>query len=132
MSIPVDAETIAEALGARRYGDSWRCPCPVCGERNQTKFKIAEGDTGPLVYCFAGCDFRAIRAELKRRGLWPDERPASRAEARRRDSQREIAKARRDIEHFKRIQASIYEPSDAEYRAWDRARAVLARHGVER
>lgn len=72
----VSAEQIAHGLGARRYGNSWRCPCPVCGESNDSKFKISEGDKGPLVYCFAGCDFRTLVAELESRGLWErSERP---------------------------------------------------------
>lgn len=73
----ISAEQIAEGLGARRYGNSWRCPCPVCGENNQSKFKISEGNKGPLVYCFAGCDFRTVVAELEERGLWEKtEKPA--------------------------------------------------------
>ena len=72
----ISAEQIAEGLGARRYGNSWRCPCPVCGEKNQSKFKISEGNKGPLVHCFAGCDFRTVAAELESRGLWErSERP---------------------------------------------------------
>lgn len=67
------AQRIADGLGAKRFGNSWRCPCPVCGEKNESKFKIAEGDKGPLVYCFAGCEFRDIVRELKAQGLWEDD-----------------------------------------------------------
>lgn len=68
----LSAEQIAEGLGAKRYGKVWRCACPVCGERNDSKFVISQGDKGPLIHCFAGCSFRTLVEELKQRGLWDD------------------------------------------------------------
>ncbi|HKK06203.1 MAG TPA: hypothetical protein VKA50_10185 [Gammaproteobacteria bacterium] len=133
----ITAERIAEGLGAKRYGASWRCPCPVCGEKNESKFKISEGDRGPLVYCFAGCDFRTLVAELKQRGLWDDwgrQKPKG-------PPPRKVEWARwviaifegnqRDGRYAGNGQYEPWQPSHADRQEYRKARAVLkeAREG---
>jgi hypothetical protein len=61
------AADIAHALGdARREGRGWCCRCPLHGERSLS-LRDGEGDR-LLVWCFGGCDSRAVLAELRRRG----------------------------------------------------------------
>lgn len=69
----MDAETIAAALGGKKYGNSYRSACPVCGGSDKsTKFTMTDAGGRVLVYCHAGCPFADIAAELRSRGLWPD------------------------------------------------------------
>ena len=77
----IDAETIATALGGRRYGKGYRSPCPVCGgSEKSTKFTMRDASDRVLVYCHAGCQFTDITAELRSRGLWPDSTPEQKQE----------------------------------------------------
>src|SRR5579883_1516107 len=97
----MSAAAIAAALGdARREGRGWRCRCPVHGGGS---LALADGASGRLlVRCWAGCDSRAVLAELRRLGLLDGGSPAPlaadeierqrAAEARRRE--RGIATAR--------------------------------------
>ena len=72
----IDAQTIAEALGGRHYGNSYRSPCPVCGGSDKsTKFTMTDASDRVLVHCHAGCQFADIVSELRSRGLWPDASP---------------------------------------------------------
>ena len=58
---------IAAALGGRREGREWRCPCPLHGGRS---FAIRDGEGGRLlVRCWGGCDSVAVLTELRRIGL---------------------------------------------------------------
>ncbi len=62
------AEVIAEALGLKRSGHTWRGPCPLHGG---TSFTLSEGRDGrPLWTCWSGCDRADILEELRSRGLW--------------------------------------------------------------
>src|SRR5215472_7429205 len=63
----VTAEEIAAALGGKRQGRQWRCPCPIHGGRSLV---VTDGHCGKvLLHCFGGCDWREVFAELRRRGL---------------------------------------------------------------
>jgi hypothetical protein len=69
------AETIANALEGKRYGDGWRSACPVHGGDSGSSFSIRESADGKvLLHCFAGCDQTAVIDALRSRGLWPDHR----------------------------------------------------------
>ena len=69
----IDAKTIADALGGKRYGNGYRSSCPVCGGSDKsTKFIMKDHGDRVLIHCFAGCDFIDVAAELRRRGLWPE------------------------------------------------------------
>ncbi len=62
------AEVIAEALGLKRSGHTWRGPCPLHGG---SSFTLSEGRDGrPLWTCWSGCDRADILEELRSRGLW--------------------------------------------------------------
>ena len=77
----MDAQTISEALDGRRYGKGYRSACPVCGGSDKsTKFTMTDTGDRVLVYCFSGCSFTDIVAELRSRGLWPDASPEQKAE----------------------------------------------------
>lgn len=69
MSYATAAE-IAKALGARRSGRGWMACCPAHDDRSPS-FSISDAGQGrPLVYCFSGCDQRAVIGALRARGLW--------------------------------------------------------------
>jgi len=66
----VSAEAIADSLGLKRHGQNWRGACPCCGGSNRSgKFSLAEGRSGPIWQCFAGCQGDDIADELRQRGL---------------------------------------------------------------
>jgi hypothetical protein len=85
------AADIARALGgAHRYGQWWRCRCPIHASSGPT-LALDDGDRGLVVHCHAGRCRADILAELGRRGLTADHgeaRPISDPEAgtRRRDA----------------------------------------------
>jgi putative DNA primase/helicase len=61
------ATEIAAALGGKREGREWRCPCPVHGGRSLT---LTEGRDGKLlIHCFGGCESREVFDELRSLGL---------------------------------------------------------------
>jgi len=75
------AGEIARALGLRKAGlNCWRGACPICGGRS--RFQVREGRSGPLLWCWAGCDRGELVTELRRRGLLPERerRPLTPAE----------------------------------------------------
>jgi hypothetical protein len=65
------AAGIARHLGATRQGNNWRAPCPCgCGY----SLSLADGkDGGLLAFCFGGCAFNKIIAELVQYGLLDDD-----------------------------------------------------------
>lgn len=65
------AQEIAESLGgAEGGGKEWRCLCPAHADRNPS-LSVTEKDGKLLFKCRAGCEQKAVIAELERRGLWP-------------------------------------------------------------
>lgn len=87
----LDAKTIADGLGARRVGTGWRCACPAHNGTGTDTFSITDGQSGPLVYCHAGCSQAEVLAALRRLGLWPDATPEQKAwHARRQAAEQEI------------------------------------------
>jgi hypothetical protein len=63
-------ELLSRLEGVRRSGaGGWRARCPVHGSRGPT-LSIAEGDSGVVLHCFAGCETADVLAEI---GLaWTD------------------------------------------------------------
>jgi hypothetical protein len=62
------AAELTRRLGGRwqgRYGIA-RC---IAHRDHNPSLSIIDGERGPILTCFAGCDWRDIRAELQRRGL---------------------------------------------------------------
>jgi hypothetical protein len=67
----MDAAEIVRALGGKRSGKGWLCCCPVHNDRDPSLYVKAGPDGLPRVHCYAGCDWREVRAELVRRNLLP-------------------------------------------------------------
>jgi hypothetical protein len=60
------SKEITIALGGKWFGHRGRALCPVCGgSKHNPPFAITEGQKGPLLYCFKGCDFRSIADALR-------------------------------------------------------------------
>jgi hypothetical protein len=69
----IDAQSISDALGGRKYGKGYRSACPACGGSDKsTKFSMTDTSDRVLVHCHAGCLFTDIVTELRSRGLWPE------------------------------------------------------------
>lgn len=73
------AKTITRSMRGTWCGTYGMVACPVPihgkgkGDRNPS-LKVVDGQDGGLVlHCFAGCDWREVRDELRRRGLIPDD-----------------------------------------------------------
>jgi len=61
------AAQIAAALGGRREGREWRCPCPAHGGHS---LLLADGRDGKLLArCFGGCEWADVFAGLRSLGL---------------------------------------------------------------
>jgi putative DNA primase/helicase len=107
----VIARDIAAKLGgARRSGLGWwDCRCPTHHDRSPSLTLRDDADCGVVVHCRAGCDWRDILAELRRRGLL--DRPAE---------DRPYAGAGRPIERSD--DADIARRIAAAGRLWDAAR----------
>jgi hypothetical protein len=93
----MNAGGIAQQLGATRQGKNWRAPCPCgCGY----SLSLADGENGGLLaFCFGGCAFDKIIAELVQYGLLDDEdgdnlHVSRSVTVRRRDDAKRIAHAR--------------------------------------
>jgi putative DNA primase/helicase len=67
----VDARGITLALGGRWQGSYGTCRCPAHDDR-EPSLKIRDDDRkldGVDLVCFAGCDWRDVKAELTKIGL---------------------------------------------------------------
>ncbi len=65
-----DAQSIAKALGGRRYGTEWQVRCPAHEDRIPS-LSIKNSERGVLFYCHARCSQHSVISALKARGLWP-------------------------------------------------------------
>ena len=69
----MDARALTAALGGKWSGGSGIARCPAHDDRSPS-LSITDGATGrPVLHCFAGCSYQAVRDALRQRGLW-DER----------------------------------------------------------
>jgi len=63
------AEIAARLGGARRSGCGWwSCRCPAHDDRTPS-LSVRDGERGPIVHCWAGCDPRDVLAALRARSL---------------------------------------------------------------
>jgi hypothetical protein len=70
---PADAQTIAKALGGRRFGAYWMARCP-CHSDRVPSMSITDAKNGKvLVHCHTGCDQTQVIAALHSLGLWETE-----------------------------------------------------------
>jgi hypothetical protein len=67
----ITAAELTQVLDGRWNGQYGMARC-VVHEDHRPSLSIMEGNHGPIVTCFAGCDWRDLRAELRRRGLIDD------------------------------------------------------------
>jgi len=83
-STSFSAESIAKALGngkEQRNGTGWLTCCPVHGDKNPSlsvkDSTDSHGRPDVSVKCFAGagCDYKAVKDELRNRGLLPEWKP---------------------------------------------------------
>tara|TARA_R110000803_G_scaffold85370_4_gene151728 strand:- start:1255 stop:2157 length:903 start_codon:yes stop_codon:yes gene_type:complete len=96
-------QSIASALKGRMSSDHAMVCCPVHNDRTPS-LKITEFDGDIRVHCFAGCDWRLVKAELALRGLLPTyygfkpsvscETASERKERRHRDEQADLRNAK--------------------------------------
>lgn len=82
-----EAAAVAQALGGRRVGDGWLCPCPLPwhGRRRgdiNPSLKVADGRTRLIVHCHAGCETHEVLAALRSRVILDDGRNRPSNEAR--------------------------------------------------
>lgn len=70
------AETMAKALGGRKFGTGWLATCPAHDDRAPS-LAIRDGGGKVLVRCHAGCDQERVIAALRERGLWGESGPRS-------------------------------------------------------
>jgi hypothetical protein len=65
----VDARAITSALGGTWQGRYGLCRCPVHADSDPS-LKVSDSDRrGIDVHCFAGCDWKDVKDELRRQGL---------------------------------------------------------------
>src|SRR3954468_15951254 len=68
-SCSINAERLAQALGAHRSGRQWKCCC-VAHEDRSPSMIIFDGRESVQVRCMAGCEPEDIIAVLRSRGIW--------------------------------------------------------------
>ena len=71
------AATIIKALRGSWSGSYGMCLCPCHNDGKTPALKVSDDsrkDDGIDVHCFGGCDWRDVKAELRRRGLLSDHR----------------------------------------------------------
>jgi hypothetical protein len=77
----MDARGITKALGGRWAGRYGLARCLVHSDR-EPSLKVSDDprkNDGVDVHCFAGCDWRDVKAALARQNLLPEFKPSSRA-----------------------------------------------------
>jgi hypothetical protein len=86
------AAELTRLLGGRWHGRYGLARCVVHEDRSPS-LSILDGERGPVLKCFAGCDWRDIRAELQRRRLlepeWGNTRPPGSSHRRNGDYERQ-------------------------------------------
>ena len=69
---PYQAQKITKDLGGKWHGRYGTVCCPCHDDKNPS-LQISDADDGSLiVHCHGGCDWKVIKDELKRRGLYDD------------------------------------------------------------
>jgi hypothetical protein len=87
-------EAITQALGGRRCGRGYIARCPAHDDRSPS-LSIREHGGKILVHCHAGCPQPDVIAELRARGLWPQEERIQRSPPDRKRLAREWAEVER-------------------------------------
>ena len=66
----MNAADLTKALGGRWQGRYGMARCPAHYDQTPS-LKIEDGDTAPLLWCFARCGQDQVIDALRHRGLWP-------------------------------------------------------------
>ena len=75
------AESIAVALGGRKYGRQWKAKCPAHEDKHPSLDIMDSPRDGRVLFiCRTGCPQRDVLAALRARGLWPERQPFTAAE----------------------------------------------------
>ena len=65
----LSAREIALASKGKRSGNGWQISCPAPGHPDrEPSCTVIDGPSGPVFHCFAGCDWRDIRAGAETAG----------------------------------------------------------------
>lgn len=77
------ARNVVKALGGRWHGSYGMALCPTHNDGKTPALKVSDAhDGGVIVHCFAGCDWRDVKAELRHCGLLPGDDHRDRRETR--------------------------------------------------
>lgn len=90
------ARDLTRDLGGRWHGSYGMVACPVHDDRKPS-LKLCDGETGLIVHCFAGCDWREVKAALNvdvDHDRERSHRPAETTSSPREDHERRIQAAR--------------------------------------
>jgi putative DNA primase/helicase len=68
--VPKTAKELAEQLGGKREGASWKALCPTHEDR-RASLSIDDKNGKVVVHCHAGCEQHVLLGHLRDRGLWP-------------------------------------------------------------
>jgi hypothetical protein len=118
-----ELERIARALGGRRSGDGWLCRCPAHDDRDPSLSLGIGADGRLLAHCFAGCDFVAVVAALRERGLLGDDGGSGERRCAARERHERWLEARR---------ADLARRLELARQIWDNARPVERGDAVDR
>ncbi|MCE9523598.1 MAG: toprim domain-containing protein [Alphaproteobacteria bacterium] len=67
----IETRALIAGLGGKWHGRYGMARCPAHDDR-EPSFSVRHMHDGPALHCFAGCSFKDVVHELKRRGLWHD------------------------------------------------------------
>ena len=107
------AKEVTKALKGNWHGTYGLTQCPVHDDRTPSlKVSDRSGGEGITVHCFAGCDWRPIKDDLRSRGILPDWEGKSRSPAPKRKP-RSIQPKRDDRPDRRDTAAAIWETTQA-------------------
>ena len=113
------ARDLTKALRGHWHGTYGLCLCPCHDDGKTPALKVSDDprkDDGIDLHCFAGCDWRDVKTELRRRGLIPERDGAHKQSWRRRYRPRQTARVSREQDNDARSRAA------AALRIWSKSR----------
>ncbi len=131
----MNAQELTRALGGRWHGSYGMAQCPTHDDGRTPALKVSDDnrkDDGIDLHCFAGCDWRDVKAELQERGLLPTRSRLS-APRRRRPRRRQRPPDAKPADSTRKLGATAdRRPQHPDRRARARAksgRRLWAKHG---
>jgi putative DNA primase/helicase len=118
------AAEIVHALGGR----NGVCKCPAHDDRSPSLTIKDNSNGGITVHCFAGCDWRDVKAELRRMGLLPEfngeEVPTESGQQRRAKQEADEREKAKKITWAKAIWKEAHEARNSPVEAYLRGRGI--------